>query len=526
MKDMVPVRVGDEIRYISKKDFDKFSSNPDQQIKNARTKEQIISKGLYRMGLRPDVSGRFVGGGDLAASRALSAKHFAFDMQYSDKAAGGGKAVLSSIIKPEDIKQRKILDDKLNKIFGKDGLMGSKYAQELKAMGLSDSDIRKKLSYELSHRESTGFGGRDPRKWTTGQALHDLQIINRYMTTTDRASKLLAWNDKQLAKGKPGFLSKEQANEFRAAAKFMSLEQHPVTAAERALAAKAAQLDQLAYQNGVPGVTQKQAQNAKVVQMILEDQIGKKLPTPKAILNLAATDKRGAYTPVTAVKPSEALAFPGGKVIPFTGSNTTRRGSNVVTDTGNRDTRIAATPPGSTVVKSSQAKQLIRMRGAADAPEANKYLKEQMRKRLQANYPGMSSADIEKAIEKKLKADARSARAAEKIAAAQEKEARRQEQLPKQKAAEQRQTDRINKAHTEALAMHAKYKEAEAKAAKKEHIKQQRMLRQEKVGWKPGTRYGPYGRFCSGWYGTNANKSIYCCWYCCCSTCCIFLDCR
>ena len=487
MKDMVPVRVGDEIRYISKKDFDKFSSNPDQQIKNARTKEQIISKGLYRMGLRPDVSGRFVGGGDLAASRALSAKHFAFDMQYSDKAAGGGKAVLSSIIKPEDIKQRKILDDKLNKIFGKDGLMGSKYAQELKAMGLSDSDIRKKLSYELSHRESTGFGGRDPRKWTTGQALHDLQIINRYMTTTDRASKLLAWNDKQLAKGKPGFLSKEQANEFRAAAKFMSLEQHPVTAAERALAAKAAQLDQLAYQNGVPGVTQKQAQNAKVVQMILEDQIGKKLPTPKAILNLAATDKRGAYTPVTAVKPSEALAFPGGKVIPFTGSNTTRRGSNVVTDTGNRDTRIAATPPGSTVLKSSQAKQLIRMRGAADAPEANKYLKEQMRKRLQANYPGMSSADIEKAIEKKLKADARSARAAEKIAAAQEKEARRQEQLPKQKAAEQRQTDRINKAHTEALAMHAKYKEAEAKAAKKEHIKQQRMLRQEKVGrWSGG----------------------------------------
>jgi TP901 family phage tail tape measure protein len=487
MKDMVPVRVGDEIRYISKKDFDKFASNPDQQIKNARTKEQVISKGLYRMGLRPDVSGRFVGGGDLAASRALSAKHFAFDMQYSDKAAGGGKGVLTKAIKEEDVRQRRILDDKLNKVFGKDGLMGSKYAQELRAMGLSDSDIRKKLSYELSHREKTGFGGRDPRKWTTGQALHDLQIINRYMTTKNRASKILAWNDSQLAKGKPGFLSKEQANEFRAAAKFMSLEQHPVTPAERALAAKAAQLDQLAYQNGVPGVTQKHAQSAKVVQMILEDQIGKKLPTPKAVLNLAATDKRGAYTSVTAVKPSEALAFPGGKVIPFTGSNTTRRGSNVVTDTGNRDTRIAATPPGSTVVKSSQAKQLIRMRGAADAPEANKYLREQTRRRLQAQYPGMSSADIEKAIEKKLKADARSARAAEKIAAAQEKEARRQEQLPKQRAAEQRQTDKINKAHTEALAMHAKYKEAEAKAAKKEHIKQQRMLRQEKVGrWSGG----------------------------------------
>jgi hypothetical protein len=329
MKDMVPIKVGDEIRYITKNDLAQFSQDPDSQVKYSRTKEHVISKGLYRMGIRPDESGRFVGGGDLAASRALSAKHFAFDMQYSGKAAGGGKGVLSATIKSEDIKQRKILDDKLNKIFGAGGLMGSKYAQELRAMGLSDSDIRKKLSYELSHRESTGFGGRDPRKWTTGQALHDFEIINRYMNQTQRTSDILEWNAKQLAKGKPGFLSKEQANEFKAAAKFMSLNQHPVTMEERALLAKAAQLDQLAYESGVVPkniIKQKQAQNSKVVQMILEDQIGKKLPTPKAVLNLAATDKRGAYTPVTAVRPSEALGLPGGRVIPFTASNTTRRG--------------------------------------------------------------------------------------------------------------------------------------------------------------------------------------------------------
>lgn len=292
LKDMVPIKVGEETLYISKTDFNKFASDPEKQLKYARSKDYIIDRGLYRMGLAPDQTGRFVGGGDLTKSRALSAKHFAFDLQTSNKSAGGGRGLLSKTV-------RKIADDQ-RKIF--QASMGDPLkttaGQILKDAKYSPEDIKYLLRPELSHLEGHQLGERQgSQSMKTGYGMYDARLVNNFMNSKKRHSKLLQWNEDEyskLASGKKGypFLSPEQIDEYKKAATFMSLERHPVNAIERELVAKAVELDILALnakEKGikVPGTTQSPSANLRALKAILDPNSKIK---PSSLMDLQALE--------------------------------------------------------------------------------------------------------------------------------------------------------------------------------------------------------------------------------------------
>jgi len=280
---MIPVKVGDEIRYVHPKDFDKFKADPEGRSQYARTKEQIIKNLLYRMGAT-ERNGSFVAGGKFSG-RFAALDHFVTDLRSTGKGAGGGKSILSGIVRPEAAKQEARylarLGDPLKTRTGKTML----------SLGYSAAEIKKKLKPELSHLDATsklGIGGRDAIKFATGYAQYDSHLLNRFMTATTRHSNILDWEEKNKSIG----LSAKEIKDYRRAAEFMSKNVHPATKAERLLVAKAAELDQrvIAHKNKGNSVPAKllpaDLKMPRAVSAVLKD-TGIK---PSAVMNLAATN--------------------------------------------------------------------------------------------------------------------------------------------------------------------------------------------------------------------------------------------
>ena len=285
ISNMIPVKIGDEVRYVHEKDFDKFKQDPAGRSQYARTSQQVIDNLLYRMGAS-ERNGSFVAKGKFTG-RFAALDHFVTDLRSTGKGAGGGRSVLSKIVRLEADRQRASylaqLGDPLRTRAGKTML----------SLGYSPSEVREKLKPELSHLNATsklGIGGRDSVKFSTGYAQYDPEILNRFMNTTGRHSKILNWN----SKNNPLGLTPNEINDYKKAADFMSKKNHPVTKTERLLVAKAAELDQrvIAFKkNGgvVPAglkLLPSDLRLPRAISAVLKDTRIK----PSAVMNLAATD--------------------------------------------------------------------------------------------------------------------------------------------------------------------------------------------------------------------------------------------
>ena len=505
LKDMIPVNVNGETRYIHKKDFDDFASNPDQKIRNSRTRQEVLDQALYRMGLRPK-GGRLVGDGDLRASKALNASAFAFDMQYTGKGSGGGRGNLSKTVKPIAAVQEAEYNARLGNV------LNTEVGRLLQKAGYSDKDIRSYyLRPELSHLEGHGLGERQgAQSMKTGYAMYDARLINDFMRTQKRHNSILDWNDDQWAKvdsGKKGypFIPKDEIADFRKAADFMSQGRHPVTEAERLLVAKAARLDELtllAKQNGTPirtgDLTKSNINHIRAIQAaaspggIIPSRLmdlqaldsGKVLVEPGEI----QVDKKTRKVSIVrgGASASSGTVRVGGsardKVLGDERRNTylpkPRAGVKLVPALFGRKTGT----PGETTIKNPTVRQGeiaadLRRRGYSQA-EIDKALRKLAKKELRIKQTQVGKADKAARVE--------AARLQE-----QERIQKESTEASRKNFLKQQHRERLNYAqatHYDAAVREDQKRTLKAqRQTQKEQIKNKRMMRQEKVGrWSGG----------------------------------------
>ena len=483
---MVPVRVGNEIKYVHKSDYDAFKADPDGRARYARTQAQITENLLYRMGVTPDNKGRLVAGGGFEG-RFGAPSHFVTDLKSTGKAAGGGLGVLSDVVRPE---ARKLLDE-YNKRMANS--LNSSAANEMRALGLSDQQILKKLSPELSHLVGkTGIGGRDAAKFKTGLAQYDTNALNRYIGQgSTRISKILEWNNKGGAN--PLNLDKALLSEYEKAGKFMATGLHPETPEQRALIARAAELeskaaDYKAAGGKISGVTlgKNSGINAKALLAILKDPSIK----PSRVIDLGATTQAGV---LVGAKPGEILVDQANRTkTKLTNKNTSPLPSNVIPI--NRkgkvaaDTRTIVEKQGQSVLTAAQSSKVRFIPGREDGVPGAKmtpYQRQELKK-ISTKYPTLDESQLKKILQRKLKADKALLDAKERELAIAKKAERRAEQLPKQEAARQAKLDKIENQRQSRLLEASRYQDKankmNAKMDRQKNTKQARIARQEKVG--------------------------------------------
>ena len=473
---MVPVRVGNETKYVHKDDYNAFKADPDGRSRYARSSQQIIDNMLYRMGVtkRGDsyvASGKFTG-------RFAGVDHFKTDLMSTGKTAGGGSGTLSSVV-------RSIADQQKAEFNARVGdPLKTKTGKAMLASGYSPEKVKYFLRPELSHivpTESLGIGGRDGAlKMKTGEAQYDSRLVNTFMLAKKRSSNILDWNKKD----NPLNLNPREIEQYRKAADFMSKGLHPATAEQRALVAKAAELDQRVFGfnkaggNAPAKLLPKDIRLSQALSTVLSDKAFK----PSQIMNLAATD------------PSQVLVKPGeykldkntGTLTKLTTANTGPRPAGTVSSTGKpSDRRLSSEGPGQTTVTNSQARR-IRGRDAGDPSATLSPYQRQELKKITTKYPQLEESQARDILKRKLKADEKIIKAKENEGAEAKKAAKRAEQLPKQEAARQSKLNKIENERQSRLLEASKHQDAANKMNermdKKKATQQTRMARQEKVG--------------------------------------------
>ncbi len=357
---MTPVNVDGVTKYIHAADMDKFREDPDGRAKYARTPQQVRDMLLYRMGVVPNAKGSFVAGGGFEG-RFGAPNHFVTDLRSTGKAAGGGLGVLSDVVRPV---ARKLLDEYNARMAN---VLKSPAAIEMRTLGLSENQILKKLSPELSHiTGNTGIGGRDPLKFKTGTAQYDTYALNRFIGKgSPRFEKILNWNNKGGAN--PLGLDPALLPDYKKAAEFMKTGLHPETPEQRALVAKAAELeayaaDHTAKGNKIPGVTlgKNSGINAKSLLAILKDRSIK----PSRRIDLAA---QSADKVLVDPRNEFKVNTDSGKESKLTNQNTGPKPAGASASSGSsRDQRTTSLGPSQTV---ATRRQLMNFRrGFASAP--------------------------------------------------------------------------------------------------------------------------------------------------------------
>jgi TP901 family phage tail tape measure protein len=496
---MVPVKVGDEIKYVHKDDYDKFKSDPDGRARYARSSQQIIDNMLYRMGVTKRGDSFVAGGG--FTGRFAGVDHFRTDLKSTGKTAGGGSATLSPIV-------RSIADAQKAEFNARVGdPLKTKTGKAMLAAGFPPDKVRYFLRPELSHivpTESLGIGGREGAlKMKTGTAQYDSRLLNTFMLAKKRSSNILDWNGPK----NPLRLTDAQTQEYKKAADFMARGLHPSTKEERALVAKAAELDQRVFKFKKDGgvVSAKLLPKDIRLSQALSTVLGDKAFVPSKIMNLAATD------------PSQVLVKPGeykldkntGTLTKLTTANTGPKPPGTVPSTNKQsDRRLSSEGPGQTTLTKTQAARIATARGLRVIPGRDKgdpglknptVKQGQLATELRAK--GFSQSEIDRTLrrfaERELKAKQATAIAAEK--AARVEAARQKEQASIQK----RQTEDARKRYVEgqrraelnrqqALNYDAAVKEDQQRTIKaqkqtqKEQSKQNRVARAEKVGRMSG----------------------------------------
>jgi TP901 family phage tail tape measure protein len=478
---MVPVRVGNEIRYVHKDDYPSFKADPDGRARYARSSQQIIDNMLYRMGAtrRGD---SFVAGGKFTG-RFAGIDHFRTDLRSTGKTAGGGRSTLSSVVRSVADQQKAEFNARVG------NPLRTKTGKAMLAAGFTPDQVRYFLRPELSHivpTESLGIGGRQGDvKMKTGEAQFDTRLVNTFMNAKKRSSNILKWN----SNGNPLGLSSQEIQQYQKAADFMSRGLHPATAEQRALIAKAAELDQRVFgftQRGgkaPASLLPKDIRLSQALSTVLSD----KAFRPSQIMNLAATDPNQVL-----VKPGEFRFDKNARTLTeLTTANTGARPAGTTASTGKQsDRRTSTEGPGQTTVTKAQAARIaaaggvrvIRGRDAGDPDAKLTPYQRQELKKISTKYPGMSESQLRDILRRKLKNEQAILAAKEKEAAAARKAARRAELLPKQMAAAERIENERQSRLLKASENQEKAIKMNEKMDKKAAVKQARQLRQEKIG--------------------------------------------
>jgi hypothetical protein len=491
---MTAIMVDGETKYVHQKDLESFRADPTGRARYARTAKEVTDSMLYRMGAK-ERAGSYVANGGFSG-RFAAPSHFETDLRSTGKQAGGGLSVLSNVVRPEAKKLLEAYNQKLG------NALNSNAAREMKSLGFSDKQILKKLSPELSHIVgNTGIGGRDSQKFKTGYAQYDSNALNRYIGKgSDRFNQILNWNSKSSnALGLPQALIPE----YKKAAEFMATGLHPVTPEERALVAKAAELEEKAFAhksqgNKMPGVKLgSDVRNAKAVRAILGDSS----ITPSRPINLAATNPDSVL-----VKPGEfKLDRKTGTLTKLTTTNTSAKPAGTEASSGSlRDNRLTTERPGQSILTASQARRFAVARGIRVLPGRDKGTPgltnptvRQGQVAVDLRNKGYSQAEIDKILRKIAKQEIKvketqvqGAGKAARVEAARQKEQaviqKQQTESARKRFAEGQRRQELNR--QQALNYDAAVKEGQKRGLKEQkqtqraQTKQNRMARQEKVG--------------------------------------------
>ena len=507
LNNMRPIMVDGELKYIHKADLDAFLADPEGRVKWARSAQEIKDMVLYRMGTIPDEKGRLVAGGGFEG-RFAAPYHFVTDLRSTGKGAGGGLGRLSPIVRPE---AQKLLDE-YNKRMGNS--LKSPAAIEMRSLGLTDEQILKKLSPELSHLVGkTGIGGRDALKFLTGHAQYDTYALNRYIGKgSPRFEKILEWNNK--GGSNPLGLDKSLLSEYKKAAEFMKTGLHPETPEQRALVAKAADLesravDYTASGNKIPGIKlgSKAGINSKSLLAILKDPSIK----PSKVINLGAQTPNEVFV---GAKLGESIVDKKQQTtekITHANSSALPRDTVPVGRDGRvtSDTRVVKTKRNQAVITASQARRLKFIhgfdKGNPGIDRSGRIINPTVRQgeiAADLRRRGYSQAEIDKTLRKLAKKELRLKETQvvkiDKAGRVEAERLREQERIQKEatEAAKKRflkeqHRNTINyaqaKHYDEAVREDQKRTLKAQRQTQKEQIKNNRMMRQEKVGrWSGG----------------------------------------
>ena len=474
IRSMIPINVDGVTKYLHPDDMESFKSDPDHRAKHARTRQEVIDNVLYRMGVAPNKDGVFVDKGGFKG-RFGNKTEFAKDLRSSNKAAGGGINMTSKVVRPfarEEIKE-------FNQRVGNP--LKTKTGQWMLANGWSDDEVKDRLKENLSHikKEVTGStSGADKMK--TGKALYDARLLNNYLNADRRSSNILSWNGGP--DGSQNILGLSDIEEYKKAAAFMEKEQHPQNPQERALLAKAVDLDQKVIEHQRRG-------NYVPSNLLIQDQ-----RVPKALQMLLADPdiKPGRLIDLAAATPDKVFVNPGnefkvntksGKESKLTDANTSKPPVNAKPSSGSiRDTKIASLGANETV---ATRRQLMNFRrGFANIPTFSMPGMIDGDPRLDPQSTrGGSSDQLSKAAQRRINAGL-----AQKARMLATENKLTQTQI-------QRAIERIRIQRTEAEVTRAKIHQEKqslalakknAPAIRKAQIKEKRMARQQRIGGVSG----------------------------------------
>jgi TP901 family phage tail tape measure protein len=321
--------------------------------------DEVMKKVFYQMGLR-EKDGAFVSDKKINVVSKLKDS-----MSPLNKAGGGWRTNI-----PKDSLLYKVLDNEeqsfraANAAAGKNDPLRT-VREKLSSLGYTEKQIATALRSELSHLEKTGEAGRGPNKYSKGSALFDLRLLNNYMNTTDRASSILNWNDKN---GNALNLTPDQTKEFRRAAEYMKPGSHPQNANDIRLVQRAAQLDVLADDylkaqpskpKGFPKLGQVNA--SKGLLALIEDRLGTGYyNASRPVFNLASAKDRSQAVLVDPRNEFKVDTVTG-RIERLTSANTGPKPPGAVSSTGSpKDRRTATESATQRIATKSQARRFGR----------------------------------------------------------------------------------------------------------------------------------------------------------------------
>jgi TP901 family phage tail tape measure protein len=482
---MTPINVDGVTKYLSAEDMDSFRSDPNHRAKYARTSQEVMDMLFYRMGVIPDKKGRFVAGGKFEG-RFGNIEPFVKSLRSSGKDSGGGVENTSKVVKPFAKKEI----EAYNKRIGDP--LKTKTGRQMLADGYSADEVRDLLRENLSHikQEVTGSTS-GAKKMKTGEALYDARILNNYMNAKERSSSILDELNKDYA-----IVSQEEEPEFRKAAQFMAKGEHPKNAQERALLAKAVELDQrvLNYQDRGNSVSKKylpaDIRTPKILNTLFSDPAFQ----PGKLMNLAA---KSADEVFVGVKRGESLFsedLTKEEKINSSNSSPMKKDTVAVNKKGKQtgDNAVMKKKKKQVVKTAAQAARIRVLKGNEDGTALTPYQRQELKK-ISTKYPEMSESQLQDTLRRKLKADQDLLKSKEKEAAAAKKSARRAELLPKEEAARQakenaRQAnlEKIENQRQSRLLEASRYQDKankmNEKMDKKQASQKARQMRQQKIG--------------------------------------------
>ena len=489
---MVPVKVGDEIKYVHKDDYNAFKTDPEGRAKYARSSQQVIDNMLYRMGTTKRGE-KFVAGGKFTG-RFAAPDHFKTDLRSTGKESGG----FLSNVKKEFRKPLRLAQNEYNANIAND----PRLIKMMTDAGLTTAEARSELKAELSHIKKTGEGGRGDAKWLKGTGLFDSKIVNRYMNSSQRLSQQLEWNK---ANGYP-LIPKTEVSKYYEASAFMKTGRHPANSREASLLALAIDADKKALANtSIPFKTDQSLAKLNALGSLVQERVSGRSTGfyDKANkYNLGAGNTKG----LVLAKLGEYIYDKPKKTLEkITRGNSKTPPSNVKADTGKQsDNRLVSEGANKSVVTKAQAARIARGRGVmllpgrdAGNPGLQNPTVKQGQLAVSLRAKGFSQSEIDRTLrrfaEREINAKKATAIAAEKAARV---EAGRQKE---QAAIQKRQTDAARKAFVEsqrraelnrqqALHYDAAVKEDQQRTLKaqkqtqKATTKQNRIATAEKVG--------------------------------------------